>query len=100
MSKTESKLHGLTWAPARRFVVVVTYEGRDHDVDRSASEGWTVAAFGADGAPIVVDGEGLTTVAELLKRYTDDDGCSNVSWGVDSYGNHPIGVLHHRESVS
>jgi hypothetical protein len=109
MSKTESKLHGLTWAPARRFVVVVSYELQDVNEPGLWSEGWPVAAFDAAGAPIVDDGRGLATVAELLTRYTaENSGCENVSWGVDSYGNHPIGVLHgvagpnlgNRESVS
>ena len=88
-----SKLHGLTWAPARRFVVVVAYE-RAEEIDGSRStwtEGWPVAAFTADGAPIISD-TGLLTVPELLERYARDATCQQVTWSMESAENAFVGT--------
>jgi hypothetical protein len=96
MSKTQSKLHGLTWAPARRFVLVVRYELPEQASPNGLaawSEGWAVAAFDADGDPIVLDGEGLKTASELLEQYTDGSRpCSNVGWSVTTPEDHPADV--------
>lgn len=84
-----SKLHGITWAPDKKFAVVVTYSVLDIDHMKMWAESWPVAAFNAKGEPLVMDGN-LITVSELLKRYTDED--PGAKWALESAVDWPYGV--------
>jgi hypothetical protein len=92
MSKTRSKLHGLTWAPSKRWIVTVAYNEQDIGEPSTWTEGWPVAAFTADGYPIVMAEGGLVTVPELLERYERDGSCSDVEWTLQAYEGAIIGV--------
>jgi hypothetical protein len=68
----------------------VAYDGQDIGEPSTWTEGWPVAAFTADGDPIVMAEGGLVTVPELLERYERD--CSDVEWSMQPYEGATSGV--------
>lgn len=78
-----AKLHGLTWAPAKRFSVVVEYTTvNSPDEGARMAEAWTVAAFDAAQRPIVRGQEGLLTIEELCALYKRDGTSADLAWSL------------------